>query len=270
MSNRERTVNGLVIRAVDSGEHDRLVTLLTNGGSLTLSAKGARSLKNRNMPACRPFVYGNYEIASRGSATWLRDASVLESFPRIGKSISAIYLATYFCEVMDELSEPGSEADELLSLGLNSLYALDRGLCPEAQIKAVFEIRAAVLSGYMPELSACRVCGRLPDGLDYLDVMNGGLLCPDCAASQPKLPPDAPPGAVPADALGTRSILMPLSAGALGAFRYAAGADPKRIFSFTLSEGRDMKYFARAAETYLLSHLERGFPALKYYYEVSQ
>ena len=269
MASGVKTVNGLVLRAVDSGEHDRLVTLLTEEGSLTVSAKGARSLRSRYMPACMPYVFGNYEIAFRGNSCWLRDASVTEPFAAIGKSISAVYLATYFTEVCLELTAPGAESGELLRLALNSLYALDRHMRPEAQIKAVFELRAAVLAGYMPDLSSCRVCGASSGGFS-LDVMNGGLICPDCTAKAPKVPPDAPRGAVPTDALGTRSIIMPLTPGALEAMRYIVDSDEKHIFSFTLAAGTDMNRLASACQTYLLSHLERGFTSLKIYYEVCE
>lgn len=265
-----RTVNGLVIRAVDSGEHDRFVTLLTEGGTVSVSAKGARSLRSRYMPACRPYVWGNYEIASRGGSSWLRDASVEEPFAAIGKSISALYLASYITEVCYEMSYPGVESGELLRLALNSLYALDRKIRPEAVIKAVFEIRAAVIAGYMPDLTCCRVCGREPEGRCFLDVMNGGLLCAECAQQAPKLPPDAPAGAVPTDGLGTRSILMPLTSASLEAWRYVAGAEEKKIYAFDPGSRADAEALARSAQTYLLSHLERSFPSLKIYYEVCE
>ena len=45
---RERTViKGIVLRAVDTKESDKILTLLTPGGKLPVVAKGARSRKSR-------------------------------------------------------------------------------------------------------------------------------------------------------------------------------------------------------------------------------
>ena len=41
------TVDGLVLRARDYGENDRLITILTADGKMTVIAKGARSLKSK-------------------------------------------------------------------------------------------------------------------------------------------------------------------------------------------------------------------------------
>ena len=61
--------DALVIRTLPSGDSDRLITLLTAGrGRINVMAKGARSLKSRYMPACAPFVYGNYEIRAKTAA----------------------------------------------------------------------------------------------------------------------------------------------------------------------------------------------------------
>jgi hypothetical protein len=40
----------------------------------------------------------------------------------------------------------------------------------------------------------------------------------------------------------------------------------ERLFSFSLSEDGEAEGFARVAETYILSHLGRGFGTLDYYH----
>lgn len=269
MSSADFSIDGLVIRVRESGDNDRLVTVLTRErGKLTFMAKGARSLRSRYMPACNPYVYASYELHAKGTGFWLREANVLESFPGIGKDIAAMYLAQYLSEVCDELSEPEEPAEDLLRLALNAFFAISGAKKPLPQIKAVFEFRAAVLSGYAPELDGCHICGAADSAAFYLDVMNGGLVCASCAAAAPKVAPDAPAGTVPVDEYMTRSILMPLSPAALQSARYAVIAPVQKMLSFEIGEGRDMNCFSKAAETYLLSHLERGFSTLRTYYEV--
>ena len=270
--NRNITTDALVIHVSPSGENDRMLTLLSaEHGQLSVLAKGARSLKNRYMPATVPYVYGNYELApaKSGDLYILRDATPSEAFRAIGNDIVKTYLAQYIVDVACELSAPAVPAAELLSLTLNSLFAIASDKRDRDLVKAVFELRAAAMSGYEPDLECCRMCGNAVGELSYLDVMNGGLLCPECAGKAPKLPADAPKGAVPTDEFGTRSILMPLSPSALAAMKYAIEAPGPKMLSFGISSKTDKNYFCKAAETYLLSHLERGFPSHKQYKELT-
>ncbi len=264
--------DALVIRTLPSGDSDRLITLLTAGrGRINVMAKGARSLKSRYMPACAPFVYGNYEIRAKtaaekggGELCWLKEAQVSETFREIGRDIVKTYLAQYFCDVVYELTGPGAEATELLRLTLNSLHAVSRGLKPDLLIKAVFELRAAAAGGYEPDVSGCGMCGAECGDGAVLDVMNGRLICHRCMGK------NGSADASDVDPLGTRILRVPLSAPALAAVRYALTAPEQRMLAFELRDPSDTAQFSRAAEIYLLSHLERGFSSLKCYHELRQ
>ena len=67
-----------------------------------------------------------------------------------------------------------------LRLFLNSLYYLSTDKKPLLQIKAVFELRAAVLSGYAPDLVACSVCGAYETPFMFFDPVGGTLFCAAC------------------------------------------------------------------------------------------
>ena len=57
------TVTGLIIRTADVKESDRLVTIFTEEtGVITAIAKGARSIKSRQMSATLQFCYGRYVL----------------------------------------------------------------------------------------------------------------------------------------------------------------------------------------------------------------
>ena len=98
----------------------------------------------------------------------------------------------------------------------------------------------------------------------YLDVMNGALLCADCLRKQ------APKriSAESYDEIREAELLCPLSPAVLAALRYASYAPIERIFSFELKDGDDLKSFSKTAESYLLSHLGRGFDSLNFYYSM--
>lgn len=274
-SQRDFVTDGLVVREYELGEHDKMLTLLTPAyGRIPVIAKGARSLRNKYMTPARLFTYANYELHRRGDMTWLRSAEIIEPFPQLEREITRLYLAQYLADLACELSGEGEPAVDILRLTLNSLYAVCRGVKDQRLIKGTFEWRAAGYSGYLPELGDCHVCGaadaRSKDdgGICYLDVMNGALMCASCAAGRMERDSALPPGAIPVDDDGVRSILLPLDRAVLAAIKYVLEALPERMFAFSLSNEADLDTFSSAGSTYITHHLERGFASLALYNEI--
>lgn len=274
-SQRDFVTDGLVVREYELGEHDKMLTLLTPAyGRIPVIAKGARSLRNKYMTPARLFTYANYELHRRGDMTWLRSAEIIEPFPQLEREITRLYLAQYLADLACELSGEGEPAVDILRLTLNSLYAVCRGVKDQRLIKGTFEWRAAWYSGYLPELGNCHVCGaadaRSKDdgGICYLDVMNGALMCASCAAGRMERDSALPPGAIPVDDDGVRSILLPLDRAVIAAIKYVLEALPERMFAFSLSNEADLDTFSSAGSTYITHHLERGFASLALYNEI--
>lgn len=262
---QHESVDGLIIRTRDMGDHDRYLTVLTAAeGRITLLAKGGRGLRGAQVPVSQLYTYANFEYYKRGDFKFLKGGNAIESFYGLSEDLDHLNLAAYFCEVAYELSDEGEPAAELLRLLLNSLHAVSRNLYPPEQIKGAFEIRAAALSGYEPDLSGCRACKKPQSDPFYLDVMNGSLICPECLSRAG--------GAVRtgayADELREAEILSRLPAAAVAALRYCLAAPLNRLFAFELTEESDLQAFTKLAELYLLSHIGHGFESLRFYHEM--
>ena len=108
----------------------------------------------------------------------------------------------------------------------------------------MFELRAACLSGYTPDLFGCHICGSQEPA--RFDLSAGQLECSGCRDSQSK------------------GIRMPVSAPMLEAMRYICLCDPKRLFSFHIGE-QSLQQLSSLTEAYLTTQLERGFSALEFY-----
>lgn len=269
------TADGLVIRSYPAGDNGIMLHILTpNLGRISVMAKGVHSKGKTGgqlASVTQLFTYANYELYRKGDMYWLRGGSVLSAFYNLSEDIARMSLATYLCSVADELSDEGEEAGQLLRMLLNSLYALDRGQKSHKIIKGVFELRAAAMSGYAPNLMGCDICGEGYPESCYFDIMNGRLICADCQTklNQAKNPFANVQTEQSSDTEGTRNIITPVSSSALAAMRYALSAPDEKIFSFTLKSDEDEMYFARAAETYILNQLEKSFDALEFYHSVA-
>ena len=218
-------------------------------------------MKSKVKNLTQPFVYGNFEINQKGSALpWIKGGSAHEIFYGLREDVGKLFLSSYVCDVANELSGEGVDNSVMLRLTLNTLYAIMNDLRPLPQIKAVFELRAAGSSGYMPDLSGCAFCKKeCGEGL-YLDVMNGCIICSECMMKRASK-------AVrhPLDESEERSVLLPINESVLAAMRYAIYAPGERMLSFKLNGEEENAMFSRAAEEYLLNHLERGFSSLEFY-----
>ena len=151
-------VRGLIIRTVDIKDSDRLVVIFTEEhGAMTALARGARSLKSRKLAATMQFCYGRYVLYKQGDKYWIKEAELIENFFDIRQSIEGLALANYICEVLSDVTVEEAERD-LLRLSLNSLYAISKNLYSVEKIKAVFEIRAVSILGFMPNVLTCSEC----------------------------------------------------------------------------------------------------------------
>ena len=255
------TADALVLRVQEHGANDKLLTLISaEGGRFYAMLKGGHSMRHREAGATEPYTWSNFEFYEKNGFKWVKSATATETFPGLRYDVEKLFLAAYFAEVVYELSDERTPAGEILPLCLNALYMLSSVTGENARIKAAFELRAAAIAGFTPDLSHCIQCGTPTAGDSYLDVMNGAAICPACLGERTALMP------LPeVDALGERNILCPLTGSALAALQYVVKAEAKRVFSFRLTDERSLDLFARAGEAYLLHHLERGFPSLENY-----
>ena len=260
---KHQAVDGVVIRVRDVGDHDRYLTVLTaEHGRITLLSKGSHSVRSPQISISQLYTYANFEYYHRESIRILKGGSAIQPFYALSSDIDRLNLAAYFCDVAYELSDEGEAAEELLRLLLNSLYAVGSDLRGQELLKGAFEMRAAAISGYLPDMSACGSCGTDKGEEFYLDVMNGALLCPECLRR--RAPANLRAGVY--EDLPEADILCPVSRAVCAAFAYCIEAPLKRLFSFELPQEEDRGLFSRAAETYLLSHLGRGFDSLQFYH----
>ena len=255
------TVKGLIIRTVDIKETDRLVTIFTEeAGVVTALARGARSLKSRKLSATMLFCYGTYVLYGQADKYWIKEAELIENFFDIRQSIEGLALANYICEVLSDVTVEEAEHD-LLRLSLNSLYAISKNLHSVEKIKAVFEIRAVSILGFMPNVLTCNECDS-KDGDFFFDIMGGVIECRDCHERKMR-------GHVEHADPHETHIICSLSEGAKTAMCYAIYSPIEKMFSFNISD-EDMSLFAKASERYLINHLERTYKTLEFYNEVKR
>ena len=262
---KHEAIDGVVVRVRDTGNNNRYLSVLTaEKGRITLLSHGSHSVRSPQIAVSQLYTYGNFEYYTKGSVNILKGGTAIQPFYGLSADIDRLNLAAYLCDVTCELTDEGEEAAEMLRLLLNSLHAISLDLRPQQILKGAFELRAAAMSGYMPDLTGCAKCGKQQADPFYLDVMNGAVLCGECRSEAKSLPAST----VYAEDMREARILGILSPSVLAAFRYSLSAPMERLFSFDLKEETERRDFAKQAETYLLSHIGHGFDSLNFYHSM--
>lgn len=239
------TVKGLILRVTNYNDHDALLNVLTQShGKLTVKARGLRRKNSPLTAPCQLLAYSEFVLFEYKGMYTINEARTVELFHGLRRDLQKLSMGSYFAQVADVLSQEDQPSPELLSLVLNSLFAISNLDLTELLVKAVFELRCACLAGYAPDLTGCVRCGN--EVPDRFDISAGHLECARCRDQ------------------ASDGLRMPMSAGVLDALRYISTCDPKQVYAFTVSEAT-LKAMSQVTEIYLTTQLERGFSALDFY-----
>lgn len=175
------TTDGLVIKETNIRDNDRLITVITRDmGVINAFVRGAKSIKSKRSPATSLLAFSNFNLESKGDTYTVTEASVNKIFFTAGSDIVVLSIAQYFCELCNILRPVEGEAEEFLRLILNSLHFLTENKRNPELIKAITELRVAVIAGYAPNLIACDGCGKFEDAVMYFKFDDGTLYCSNC------------------------------------------------------------------------------------------
>lgn len=234
---------GLVIREQTIGESDRLVTLLTaDWGLVRAFVRGAKQTRSRLASSTSLFAYSDFSLYRSRDAFVVDNASPIEVFFDLRRDIVRLGLAQYFAQLAYELAAEEQPAEEMLSVILNSLHLLCSSSKDIRIIKSAVELRLLSLGGYMPNILACAGCSAYETDLMYFDTLDGCIYCESCGKA----------GAIPC------------SKNVITAIRFICLTEPKKIFSFTLSD-ENLDLLSDISERYLLSRLQKRFSTLEFY-----
>ena len=236
--------DGLIIREQQTGEDDRLVTLLTRDyGILRAFVRGAKRIKSKSQSATQLFAYGNFSIYRGKDAYSIDEAQPIEIFFDLRNDLTALSLAQYFCELAGELAPVEDDAEEYLKLVLNALHMLAKNKKSQEQLKAIVELRLLTISGYMPDLVECADCGKFDDEGMFFSPVEGQIVCNKCVKDH---------------------TCVKLPNGVLSAMRHICYSENAKLFSFILPE-ESMKYLSQVTEQFLLMQTSKKFKTLDFY-----
>ena len=152
--------DGIVLRHVNFGENDRILTILSPTlGLVTVSARGCRKATSRMLSASELFTAGEYLLYEKEGRFTLSSFSLQENFYPLRNDFTRLSHGAYWLALCEATAQPGEDCARLFKMLLLSLAVLTYGELPERPLTAVFLMQFSALAGFEPCLDVCARCG---------------------------------------------------------------------------------------------------------------
>ena len=190
LAERIYRTEGIVLRRVELGEADRILTVYTpQYGKLRALAKGIRRPASKLRGHLELFTRAKLLLARGRTLDVITGAETTASYRGLRaedpSALDAIGAAYRIAERLDRLTEDGVENRAVWDLLVAALGALSDGIPPRL-VTLHFDLRLLGYLGYQPNLDSCVGCDRpLEPGENRYSFELGGVLCAECRGHDP-------------------------------------------------------------------------------------
>lgn len=207
---------GIILAGHNMGDYDKMVTLLTPDlGKIGCAAKGARRPKSTLMAGTQFLCFGDFLIYKGSGSYNINSCEPIEIFYDLRLDIDKLTYASKVAKIVSDVTDENQNTYRILQLTLNTIFMIAQSEKDLEFILSIFKIRLLSLLGFRPIIDKCANC-KEKERLRYFSFIDNGLKCETCS-KQDK-------GA------------MKISDTTIKAIRYIIMSEPKKIYSFELSE----------------------------------
>lgn len=233
---------GIILKQSNYGEAHRMLWIFTETDGIIKAVRyGIRGKKASNAAAFQFLCYGDFKLRqSRGEIMTAVSADILDGFYPISEDIIKLSLMSYLADITYAVLGEANPDRRILSLFLNTAYAAAHRDEPIFKLKAVYELKLMCAGGFMPQLSACAVCGGEPA---YFSTEKGAAVCREhlCVGD------------------------IKLSPSAAAIMRHVINAPDKRMLAFSAGDESCYRDMSDICEKYVTVQAEKVFASLDYF-----
>ncbi len=223
----------LVLAKQDYRDTSLLVDLYTQEhGKIKGIVRGIRDGRHRYGSTLEPFSLNEimfYKRKRGGDLHQVTQVDLVDLFPAVREDLERLAYASYFIELIDELTEVEEAEPDIFSLALDLLAFLSSGASSKRAAR-IFEIKFFEILGFMPEIKACVICrAELPDPA-FFSVKQGGIFCQSCAGKAQDLARGS--GA----SVASTGVGIPVSRGTINFLEHARRAPVKDLYHVKVAQ----------------------------------
>ena len=213
---KQLKVSGVVIAENNMGDYDKMITLLTpNLGKISCSARGARRNKSLLLAGTQFLCFGEYQLFKGGEAYKINSCETIEMFYNLRTDLDKLTYAVYVTKIISDVTTENQNSYNTLKLFLNTIYAISETNKDMDLIVSIFKLRLLKILGFAPNTKECVSC-KEKENITHFSIIDNGFKCESCSRQD----------------TGAIQISEPTQ----NAIKYIMIAEPKKIFSFSISE----------------------------------
>ncbi|TMD60118.1 MAG: DNA repair protein RecO [Chloroflexi bacterium] len=180
---RTYRAEAIVLKGMDLGEADRIVTLYTRYfGKLRAIAKGARRPTSRLAGHVEPLAHATFQLAKGRELDVITQAETRETYRGLRETLVETAAGWYVAELVDRFTVDRVPSTPTFDLLATALRHLNRGQ-PAGFVCRWFDLHLLDRAGFRPELFRCVQCAVPLEERDHVfSPAAGGVLCARCRA----------------------------------------------------------------------------------------
>lgn len=174
-----KKIEGIVIRSIDYGEANKIVTIFSKeGGKLGMMARGAKKPNSRLSSVSELFTYGSYLFRSSSGLGTMTQGEVVHSFRTIREDLFKTAYTAYIAEITEKLTDEKQPNSQLFHLLYHSLRYINEDYDAEV-IAFIYALKMLVYAGLAPQVNYCVRCQNEKRPYSF-SIKEGGFLCARC------------------------------------------------------------------------------------------
>ena len=231
-------VSGVVISESNMGDYDKMITLLTpNLGKISCSARGARRTKSLLLAGTQFLCFGEYQLFKGGDNYKINSCETIEMFYNLRTDLNKLTYSSYITKIVSDVTTENQNSYNTLKLFLNTIYTISETDKDLDLVVSVFKLRLLKILGFAPNTKECVSCKKT-ENISHFSIIDNGFKCFDCSRQD----------------TGAIKISEPTK----NAIKYIMISDPKKIFSFSISE-EGKKELEIISNLYLNNKLDKEY-----------
>lgn len=181
MGSRTYRAEAIVLKTLDLGEADRILTLLTrHHGKVKVVAKGIRRPTSRLAGYAEPLSHATYQLARGRELDVLTGAESRATYRELREDLDRIAAGWYIAEIADRTTVEHAPAAAAFAVVETALSHLEAGH-PPALVCRWADLHLLDRTGFRPELLVCARCtGTLQERTNAWSPFDGGAVCTTC------------------------------------------------------------------------------------------
>lgn len=181
MGSRTYRAEAIVLRTLDLGEADRILTLLTRHfGKVRVVAKGIRRPTSRLAGYAEPLSHATFQLARGRELDVLTGAEPRATYRALREDLERIAAGWYLAELADRFTADRAPAAPVFDLVATALRHLEAGHAPSLVCRW-WDLHLLDRTGFRPELAVCARCGGpLREATNGWSPYDGGAVCTAC------------------------------------------------------------------------------------------